>query len=303
MATADHYINLYNDYLENQKCLSRLYRHHLCRIAQLFLHACFGSKSIDTKLIAPNDIKHFVYQYASHISPKTAQGVASALRCFLRFLKFKNLVINDFSAAIPSIARWNGDRIPAYLSDQEVTDLLQHCDKTTSAGLMDYTIICLLLGLGLRASEVAKLTLDDIDWSNGEIIVKGKGSTNSRLPLTQELGDDLVLYLRNGRPSTSSRFFFISLQPPYAGLKSLSITNIIRKAFKRAGLKKRGKAHLLRHTFATRLLGNGATLQEIGMLLRHKSIDTTAIYAKVDFNKLRSLALPWPGDLNCGGAL
>lgn len=301
--TTTDYIGLYDDYLEKQKGLSPRHRRHLCRIARLFFNTCFGSKSINPQLILPNDVKHFVYQYANHVSPITAQNVTSALRSLLRFLKFKNLIARDFSAAIPPIARWKGDRTPAYLSDHEVVSLLQHCDKATALGLMDYTIICLILGLGLRASEVAQLTLDDIDWHNAEIIVRGKGLTNSRLPLTQELGGDLVLYLRKGRHSTLSRFFFISLQPPYEGLKSISITKIIGKAFKRAGLKRTGKAHLLRHTFATRLLGNGASLQEIGRLLRHKKIDTTAIYAKVDFNRLRSLALPWPGDLNFGGVL
>jgi site-specific recombinase XerD len=182
-----------------------------------------------------------------------------------------------------------------------VAILLQNCHKSTPEGLRDYTIICLILNLGLRASEVAKLTLDDIDWRNGEITVKGKGSTSSRLPLTQELGDDLVFYLQKSRPITATRFFFNSFHPPYRGLSSISITRIIGRAFKRASLKKKGKAHLLRHTFATRLLDNGASLQEVGRLLRHKSINTSAIYAKVDFNKLRSLVVPWPVNFNFGG--
>lgn len=301
--TADHYIRLYDDYLKYQRGLSVVYRRHLCRVARSFFHACFGSELIDTKLIAPNDVKNFVYQYASRVSPSSTQNIASGLRSLLKFLKFKNFVTSDFSAAIPPIARWKGDRMPSYLSDQEVAILLQHCNTTTPAGLMDYTIVCLILGLGLRASEVAKLTLDDIDWSNGEIIVKGKGQVSSKLPLAQKLGNDLVLYLRNGRPFSSSRFFFISFQPPFGGLNSITITKIIEKAFKRAGLKKKGKAHLLRHTFATKLINRGSSLQGIGMLLRHKCINTTAIYAKVDFSKLRSLALPWPGNLTFGGTL
>lgn len=300
MITADHYFNLYDDYLENQKCISLRYRQHLCRIATLFVYACFGKKSIDLKLIKPKHLKEFIYEYASSVSPATVRNVSYALRSFLRFLKLKNLINNDFSAAIPPIASWKGDQIPSYLTSKEVLDVLHHCDKTTSAGLIEYTIIRLILSLGLRASEVAKLTLDDFDWIKGEIFIKGKNSANSRLPLTQELGNDLVVYLRKGRPSTSSRFFFVSFQPPYNGLKSISVTRIVGKVFKRAGLNKKGKAHLLRHTFATRLLGNGASLEEIRRLLRHKSIDTTAIYAKVDFNRLRSITLPWPGNLNFG---
>lgn len=239
--TADHYISLFDDYLDNQRGFSFQHRRHLCTIARLFLHTCFDSNSIIIKSIKPINIKRFVYQYASHVSSGRAQGVASALRSFLRFLRFKNLIASDFSSAVPTIAGWKGDRVPAYLSNQEVEDLLKYCDKSTSTGLMNYTIIVLLLGLGLRASEVAKLTLDDIDWINGEIVIEGKGSSKSRLPLTQNLGNELVFYLRNGRPSCSSRFFFIRPQPPYIGLKSKFITCIIEKAFKCAGLKKKEK--------------------------------------------------------------
>lgn len=299
--TADYYIGLYDDYLENQRGLSLSYRRRLCTVAEMFLHACFGSSPIIIKLIKPKEISDFVYQYASHLTQDSAQGLASILRSFLRFLRFKNLMVSDLSLAVPTIAGWKGDRMPAYLSDQEVNDLLKHCDKSTSVGLMTYTIIILILSLGLRAFEVAKLTLDDIDWVNGEIIIKGKGSSESCLPLTQDLGDKLVLYLRKGRPPCSLRFFFILPQRPNKELTSMDIAYIIGKAFRCAGLKKKGKAHLLRHTFATRLLGNGASLQEIGRLLRHKSINTTSIYAKVDFNRLRSLAMPWPGNLIFGG--
>lgn len=299
--TADYYVKLYDDYLENQKGVSPLYRRQLCRLATLFFHASLGEKSIDLKLIKPIHLREFVYEYASHVSPTTAKGVCCALKSLLRFLKFKNLIVGDLATAIPTIARWKNDQIPSYLSHEEVSDLLRHCNKSSPIGLMEYTIIRLILSLGLRASEVAKLTLNDIDWSNGEITVRGKNSTNRRLPLTQELGNDLVLYLRKGRPSTSSRFFFVSLQPSYSELKSFSITNIVRRVFRHANLKKKGKAHLLRHVFATRLLENGASLEEIRRLLGHKSIDTTAIYAKVDFNRLRSLTLPWPGNLNFGG--
>ena len=207
----------------------------------------------------------------------------------------------DLSTIVFPVAIWKLDRIPEFLSRQEVAALLKHCDKGTPVGLRDYTILRLILRLGLRASEVANLTLDDFDWINSELIIKGKGSKISRLPLMQNLGDELVAYLRKGRPSCSLRNVFISDQAPFQELKGPSITKIVETALKRAGLKKRAKAHLLRHTLATMLLNKGASLQEIGGILRHESINTTAIYAKADFKRLYSLALPWPGNLRFGG--
>jgi site-specific recombinase XerD len=299
----DHYISLFDDYLENQKSLSAAYRHFVCSIARLFLQFRFGSRAINMSRINVNDIRSFIYQYAQHDSPYRTRNMASAFRSFLRFLKFKDMVDVDFSAIIPPVAIWKMDRIPDFLSEQEVKVLLKHCDTSTKIGLRDYTILRMLLSLGLRASEVANLTLDDFDWNNGELIVKGKGSKISRLPLAQDFGDDLVAYLLKGRPSCSSRNIFISANQPYHSIRGHTISSIVGTALKRAGLKKKGKAHLLRHTLATMLLNKGATLQQIGEVLRHRSIDTTAIYAKVDFNKLRSLALPWPGNLTFGGKL
>ena len=155
----------------------------------------------------------------------------------------------------------------------------------------------------MRACEIANLTLEDFDWVNGELIVKGKGSRINRMPLTQDLGDDLVAYLINGRPRCSSRILFISAYPPYHGLLPRAISQIVARAFKRASLNKKGKAHLFRHSLATHLLNKGATLQQVGDVLRHQSINTTAIYAKVDFNRLRQLTQAWPGNLNFGGTV
>lgn len=299
----DYYITLFDDYLKNQKGLSTRYRDYVCNIARLFLRYRFGSRVIQPDHIKLNDITSFIYQYARNESPYRTRNMASAFRSFLRFLKFKDIVNVDFSTIIPAVAVWKMDRIPSFLSGQEVKTLLKCCDQNTLIGLRDYTILRVLLDLGLRAFEVANLTLDDFDWSSGEILIKGKGSKISRLPLAQDLGDVLIAYLLQGRPSCLSRNFFISTRQPFIGLRSQSISNIVGEALERASLKKKGKAHLLRHTLAIKLINKGASLQEIGEVLRHQSIDTTAIYAKVDFNKLRSLALPWPGNLHFGGTL
>ncbi len=294
-------IALFDGYLKNQKGLSERYRYHVCNIARLFLYTLFGSKTIRFNQINQSDINHFIYSYAAHGSPYRTRNMASALRSFLRFLKFMNMISIDFSSIIPPVAVWKMDRIPDFLSSQEVTAMLKQCEKQTSVGLRDFTILRLLLNLGLRASEVATLTLDDLDWSNGEVLVRGKGSKIVRLPLTQALGEDLVAYLLKARPACASRNFFLSAKKPFHGLRGRAISAIVGAALKKADLRKKGKAHLLRHTLATTLLNQGATLQEVGGILRHQSIDTTVIYTKVDFKKLQFLALPWPGNTNFGG--
>ena len=300
---AETIIILFDAYLKNQRGLSENYRKQSCNIGRLFLKTRFESGAIHLNQIKANDIMSFVYHYARSGSPSRTQHMASSLRSFLQFLKFKNFVVINFTGVVPSVAMWKQDRIPNFLTEQEVKILLKHCEIDSSIGLRDYTILRLLLSLGLRACEVAHLMLSDFDWTNGELIICGKGSKVSRLPIMEDLGNDLVRYLLQGRPSCSSKNLFVSVIQPFQGLTSRSITHIVKVALERAGLRKRGAAHLLRHTLATQLLNKGASLQEVGQVLRHQSIDTTAIYAKVDFNRLRTLALSWPGKLKFGGSL
>jgi site-specific recombinase XerD len=300
----ESHITLFNRYLKNQRGLAPSSRREACRIGRLFLHFIFGSKALHLRQIKINDITSFINECAQHKSPHYVQHITSSLRSFLRFLKFEALVDIDFSTVVPHVAIWKQDQIPAFLTKQEVHQLLKGCDKSTSMGLRDYTILRLALGLGLRACEISNLTLEDFDWDNGVVVIRGKGSKISHLPITQDLGDDLVIYLLKGRPICLPRRFFVSINQPFHGLDSQGIGNIIGRALKRVGLKKKGrKAHSLRHTFATLLLNKGASLQEVGDVLRHQSINTTTIYAKVDFKRLRPLALPWLGNLSFGGSL
>jgi site-specific recombinase XerD len=198
---------------------------------------------------------------------------------------------------------WRQASIPEFLTEEEIIKLLESCNKSTPIGLQDYTILSLMLTLGLRAFEVSGLTLEDFDWDRGVVTIYGKGPKISTLPLTQSLGDILVTYLLKGRPYCLLRNFFVSIEEPFCALTAVEISNIIGAALKQAGLRKKGKARLLRHTLATSLLNKGASLQEIGEILRHQSINTTQIYAKVDFNRLHSLALPWPKKWRFGGSL
>jgi integrase len=194
--------------------------------------------------------------------------------------------------------RWKLATLPTYLSAAQVRKALDCCDRETVMGRRDYAILLLLAGLGLRADEVATLTLDDIDWRASELLIRAKGRQRARMPIPPDVGTAIVAYLRNGRPKSSCRRLFVRTLAPHVGFASgCAITMIAKTALDRAGIEgyaHRG-AHIFRHSLATELLRSGATLSEIGQLLRHKSHDTTRIYAKVDIDTLRTLGLPWPG--------
>jgi integrase len=194
--------------------------------------------------------------------------------------------------------RWKLATLPTYLSAAQVRKALDGCDRETVMGRRDYAILLLLAKLGLRADEVATLTLDDIDWRASEILVRAKGRQRARMPIPPDVGAAIVAYLRNGRPKSSCRRLFVRTLAPHVGFASGSaITMIAKVTLDRVGIEgcaHRG-AHIFRHSLATELLRSGATLSEIGQLLRHESHDTTRIYAKVDIDALRTLSLPWPG--------
>jgi integrase/recombinase XerD len=190
--------------------------------------------------------------------------------------------------------------IPKTLKVHEIESLLRSCDRTTMVGKRDYAVLCLLARLGLRAGEVVAMILDDIDWRAGELTVRGKGRTRERLPLLAEVGQALAAYLREARPSCASRHLFVTTRASFHELAGpTSVGNIVRRALQRAGLNppQRG-AHLLRHSLATTLLQRGASLQEIGDVLRHRCPATTQIYAKVDIAALQTLVQPWPEEVS-----
>ena len=186
--------------------------------------------------------------------------------------------------------------LPTYLSAAQVQKVLDGCDRATAMGRRDYAILLLLARLGLRAAEVVHMMLEDIDWDAGELVIRGKSRREDRLPLPEDVGKALAEYLRDGRPRCSSRRVFIRLSAPHQGFSSsVAICDVVRRALSRAGLNPAFKgAHLLRHSLATRMLRGGASMAEIGQILRHRLASTTEIYAKVDLTALRALAEPWP---------
>jgi site-specific recombinase XerD len=215
------------------------------------------------------------------------------LRSVLRFPFVRGELATDRASVIPRVAGWRQASLPKDLPAQYVQRLLRSCDRRTHLGRRDFAVLVVLERFGLRAGEVAALELDDFDWTGGEMVIRGKGRED-RLPLPCDVGEAVVAYLRRGRPQTSCRKLFLSSIAPVGEISSCAVRKIVRRACIRAGLAPIG-SHRLRHTAATAMLRKGASLSEIAQVLRHRSVDTTAIYAKVDRHALRELAQPWPG--------
>ena len=202
----------------------------------------------------------------------------------------------DLSVCIPSVPSWRGRHLPESLDQREVLRLLGSCDRRTKNGIRTYALLLMLVRLGLRASEVAHLSLDDIDWRTGTISVCGKGRRKAALPLPDDVGRALVAYIKRARPNVACRRVFLTARAPYRALAEAGTVNTtVRRALIKARLNPQVKgSHLLRYTAATECLRRGGTLPEVRELLRHRSVDTSAIYAKVDLQRLTALARPWP---------
>lgn len=226
--------------------------------------------------------------------PGSAKFVVTALRSLLRFLFLAGHTHCQLASAVPAVAHWGAGSLPRALSPDGVAALLADCDAATLGGRRDRAVLALLARLGLRAGEVAGLELEDLDWAAGEISVRGKGSRRERLPLPADVGEALVAYLRGGRPRVGCRKVFLRLNAPIEGLTVPAVTAVVYRACARAGLPRAG-AHRLRHSAASAMLAGGGTLLEVGQVLRHVRLETTAIYAKIDQAALRGLARPWPG--------
>jgi site-specific recombinase XerD len=244
--------------------------------------------------LSPADVLGFLLAETGRRSRKSAKLLVSALRSLLRFWHVEGLIDRPVAGAVPSVAGWRLAGLPRALDPEQVRALVQSCDRSTVAGMRDFAILTMLVRFGMRRGEVAGLRLDDIDWRAGELVVRGKGQRVERLPLPADVGEAIAVYLRDGRPlGFSGREVFVRIKAPWRPLTGGGVTQVVVSASKRAGIGE-VTAHRLRHTAATELLRQGAPLHEIGELLRHRSVLTTAIYAKVDRDRLRELARPWP---------
>lgn len=262
----------------------------------------FGDGPLDLKALDVSTITTFVIRHAHTMSPGHAKNMVSALRSICHFLWLRGAIDRDLAASVPRVSDWRLATIPKYLSAEDVDRLLEACDRQTAVGRRDHAILLLLARLGLRAGEIIALELDDIQWRAGEITVRSsKRLPLDRLPLLAEVGEAIAAYIRQDRPSHPTRRVFLCMRAPRRGFTHPStVSTIVRRALARAGLSPGLKgAHLLRHSLATRMLRQGASLSEIGLVLRHRTVQTTEIYAKVDLAGLRALARPWP---QMGGA-
>jgi len=246
--------------------------------------------------VRSSDVSDFILRHAPTMSPRRAQLVTAAFRSFFRFLFQEGELQVNLAVSVPSVADRRLSTTPKYLSPDQVERVLGTCNRQTATGRRDYAILLLLARLGLRAGEVVSLQLDDVDWRTGELLVRGKGLLHDRMPLPVDVGEALTSYLRMDRPACQTRRVFVCMKAPRSGFAGPStLTTIVRRALDRADLfpAVRG-AHVLRHSLATTMLRSGASMNEIGEILRHRTPNTTEIYAKLDFDGLRTLAHPWP---------
>ncbi len=289
-------VEAFRRYLRQERGLSERTIPNIVAWADRFLSEQFPEGHPDFSQLGPRDITDFVGQQATRLKSGTAKIMVAALRTFLRYLRHRGDVQTDLAGCIPSVPPYSVSTLPSFLSAGTVTKILDHCDRSRPQGKRDYAILLLLARLGVRSGEVIGLKLEDIDWGLGEITIRGKGGRNSKMPLLRDVGEAMVDYLQQARPSCASRCVFVTLHAPIQGLTRHGIRCVVRAAMERAAVDSPHKGpHILRHTLATEMLRKGASLDEIGEVLRHRSPKTTRVYAKVDINSLQKLALPWPG--------
>ena len=289
-------IQKYALYLTEEKGLSALTISRHSAVIRQFLLKQFGRQTLRLQKLTRSSLLAYIIGCQQCCSSKHTQLIASILRSFLYFLLITGEIKAELAHCIPSVPSYRATHLPEFLTQVQVKKLLCSCDQSTQSGCRNYAILLLLIRLGLRASEVLQLSLDDINWQQGNIQIYGKRNKRRVLPLPHEVGEAIATYLTTARPGCSSRQVFIRTRAPYQALhNSSNISSIVHRSLLAAGLSPRHQgAHLLRYTAATESLRCGATLFEIADLLGHCSIDTTALYAKVDVVRLQEIALPWP---------
>ncbi len=290
-------IHDFGRFLTQERGLSQATLDNYLPVARRFLTNAFGAKTVQLDPLAARAINGFILRDRSTFSPKRVQLTTSALRSFLGFLYLRGRLTTPLAASVPTVATWRLSELPQFLEPQQVQRLLQSCDRSSPCGRRDYAALLLLARLGLRAGEVVHLCLEDINWSVGAVLIRGKSAREDRLPLPPDVGRALAAYLQKGRPPCSSRRVFIRMKAPHVGFStSVAVCDMVRRALLRARLQPERKgAHLLRHSLATQMLRGGASKTPIGQILRHQLPQTTEIYAKVDLAALRAIAQPWPG--------
>ncbi len=286
-------------HLQHDHGLADITVENYTRTTRQFLLWRFGQGDVCLRDLRATDAITFVLSEAKRMRPPALKCVVTALRSFLRYGQFRGEVPAGLAAGVPAVAGWaTTPPVPKAISAEHAQRAIDSCDCQTSVGLRDRAVLLLLARLGLRAVEIVRLMLDDIDWDHAQLRVRGKGERESLLPLTADVGEAIAAYLEHGRPTSQDRHLFLRSVAPIRGLMEGSdgIGSIVRYALNRAKVDAphRG-SHQFRHALAVHMLQVGASLSEIGQVLRHRSPQSTSIYAKVDLTALRALAMTWPG--------
>lgn len=293
----DRLLARYGDYLIDERGLGRAtVRGYLDALRPFLRSRCSADGlHVDVEHLGSRDVTAFVVAHTPTQSRHGAKMTVCVLRSFLRFLHRDGTLPTALADAVPSVAGWRLAGLPPRLDAVQVQRLLAACDRDTAAGRRDFAILTTLARLGLRAGEVAALRLDDLEWRIGEMVVRGKGARVDRLPMPTDVGAAIAAYVRRGRPALApDRAVFLRCVAPHDGLTPVGISQVVAAAAGRAGLGTI-HAHRLRHFAATHTLRAGGSLTEVQQLLRHRLPQTTAIYAKVDRETLRTIARPWLG--------
>jgi integrase/recombinase XerD len=288
---SEELVERYQGWLVAERSLAAATVKYYVWAARLFLSERGGR---DLKSLTLGEVTSFVVDWCPRFSVGHAKNLVTGLRSLLGYLYVEGVTDRQLAPAVPPPAGWHGSNLPRGLGADVMAALLAGGDDATAVGRRDHAIVVLLARLGLRAGEVAALTLDDIDWTRGEIVVRGKGNRTEALPMPVDVGEAVVGYLHDGRPPAACRSLFLRSHAPTVGLSSSAIGAVVHRAGVRAGVPPVG-AHRLRHSVATGMLRAGASLEEVGQVLRQRSTQVTALYARVDFAALGALALPWPG--------
>jgi integrase/recombinase XerD len=287
----------YEAYLRNQRGLSEATIDRCLAFLRWFMRFRFGEKLGDLNSITPDDIVRFLHRVRGGTKPSRDKSPPSHLRSLFRFLFWSGKTKRDLVNAIPRVAQPRQSHLPRYLKPEAIEQLVDAVRSNDPVGRRNYAMLLVMARLGLRAAEVIAIQLDDIDWRAGTILIRGKGKRYDRMPLPEDVGKAFVDYIQNGRRGRS-RALFVTNKPPLQGFADCQVINeVVREAYARTGLKPPQKyvgSRLLRHSLATNMLRKGASLDEIGDVLRHRSRTSTTIYAKHDIEALRSIARAWP---------
>jgi site-specific recombinase XerD len=290
-ATRPQIVVEYDAWMRDRRGLAETTIAHSLPVAQALLATVGG----DPRRLDAACVRKFVLEYIRRHAPASAGCVTTIVRCFLRWLVVQGRCATDLTEAVPKVPTWQLQRLPRYIPADDVERILAACDRPNRMARRDRAMLLLLARLGLRASDVVGLRLGDIEWGQGRLRVVGKGRRETRLPLPQDVGDAILSYLEIDRPMSAADHAFLTARTPIRPITSSGLRDVVGRAIERAGVEAPSRGtHVLRHSLATRLLCEGATLDAIGALLRHRDVSTTAFYAKVDIGLLRQISQPWP---------